>query len=85
VGGFSAKQQHLITDLLAEATDLLGADAGQLTLPAPGAESLGLPAGTTFREAFQIIAAGDDRAAARDFTRLVLGLRRDERVQGQEL
>jgi hypothetical protein len=84
-GVFSARQQRLIADVLAEASELLGADASQLTLPIPGAERLGLPARTTFGEAFRIINVGDDRAAARDFTRLVLGLRQDERVQGEEL
>jgi hypothetical protein len=84
-GVFSAKQQRVIADVLAEASELLGADASQLSLPTPGAENLGLPAGTTFGEAFRIISLGDDRAAARDFTRLVLGLRQDERVQGEEL
>src|SRR4051794_18752366 len=79
-GCFSPKQSQLITNILAEASGLLGEDARGLPLTSADAETLGFPPGTTFGKAFTAIATTGTGAAARDFTRLVLALRQDERV-----
>jgi hypothetical protein len=75
----------VIDDVLAEATELLGADAGRLTLPDAQAQHLNLPTGATYSDARAAVEASGDRRRARDFTRAVLALRRDQRVQGGEL
>jgi hypothetical protein len=49
------------------------------------AERLGLPAPVTYGEALDRVARSGEPAMARDYTRAVLALRRDERVQGREL
>jgi hypothetical protein len=84
-GTFTPKQEILISDILRESSELLGSDAADLSLPDSVAESLGLTTSVTYAEAFVLIGRSGDRAKARDFTRAVLKLLRDERVQGQEL
>jgi hypothetical protein len=64
---------------------LLGGDAGELALPPAEAARLGLPPQTPYREALDLVTASGDKALARDFTRAVLALRQDPRVQGEEL
>ena len=49
------------------------------------AERLGLPAEATYGEALAKVAGSGDRALSRDYTRAVLALRDDERVQGRDL
>lgn len=82
---FSIKQLAVINDVLAEATELLGSDAGYLTLPELVAAGLGFDDTIAYHDAFTQIAQSDNRTLARDFTRAVLGLRTDERVQGVDL
>jgi hypothetical protein len=84
-GPFTSKQRQLITDVLAEATHLLDADAGQVSLPRLHAARLGLPPSVTYAEALVTILQTDNRAQARDFVRAVLALRSDPRVQGHDL
>lgn len=82
---FTARQRGVITDVLAKATELLGADAADLPLDAADAGKLGLLVGTTFGEAWRAINGGGDRARAGRFVRAALSLRHDPRVQGCEL
>jgi hypothetical protein len=84
-GTFSRGQVEVIDDVLAEATELLGADAGRLTLPDAQARRLNLPTGATYSDARAAVEASGDRRRARDFTRAALALRQDQRVQGEEL
>jgi hypothetical protein len=82
---FTAKQRGVITDVLSEATELLGADAADLPLDPADAGQLGLPVGTTVGDAWRAVDASGDRARAGRFVRAVLKLRRDPRVQGYEV
>jgi hypothetical protein len=41
--------------------------------------------GVTYGEAYAAVASSGSRAKARDFTKAVLGLRHDPRVQGEAL
>jgi hypothetical protein len=84
-GTLSRRQVEVIDDVLAEATELLGADASRLTLPDAQARRLNLPPGATYSDARAAVEASGDRRRARDFTRAVLALRQDQRVQGEEL
>jgi hypothetical protein len=84
-GPFSAKQRQTVADVLTEASDLLGSDAGHLPLPEVHAVRLGLPLQTTFAQALATIIDSGNRRQARDLTRAVLALRYDARVQGDEL
>jgi hypothetical protein len=85
VTGLSPKQQAVINDIFAEASELLGADAADLQMAAKDTEQLRLPRGTTYQQAQAQIANSSKRTAARDFTRAVLALRDDPRIQGNEL
>jgi hypothetical protein len=85
VTSFTAKQQALVTDVLTESNELLGTDVGQLPLASEHATRLGLPMGTTYGQAMVQIVDSPNRTRARDFTRAVLALRSDPRVQGTEL
>jgi hypothetical protein len=85
VGAFTPRQQDVIDDVLAEASELLGHDAGGLLLTDTQLDQLGLPPRTTIGEARATIAAAGDSRQARDFTRAVLALQRDSRVQGEDL
>jgi hypothetical protein len=82
---FTARQRDLIADVLAESSDLLGGDAARLPLSAAHAAKLRVPDGTTYGQALALIAEGGTPVMARDFTGAVLALRRDPRVQGEEL
>jgi hypothetical protein len=84
-GGFTPRQEVVIADVLAESSELLGKEAGGLPLPAEVAERLGMASKTTYAEARAAIAREGDPFKAHDFTRAVLGLRRDLRIQGREL
>jgi hypothetical protein len=84
-GTFSNKQQSVIVDVLAEVTELLGADAGELTLPDAVADQLNLAANSTYTQAQGAIAVSGNKTQARDFVKAVLALRQDPRVQGEEL
>jgi hypothetical protein len=61
-GTFTTRQQWVIVDVLVEATDLQRADAADL--PFADSNALGLPAGTTFRQAWQAVRASGDRGQA---------------------
>jgi hypothetical protein len=84
-GTFTARQRNLIAEVFTESSELLGSDVTDLCLASGHAERLGLPAGVTYGQAQMIIAESNDARKARDFTRTVLALRHDTRVQGEEL
>lgn len=75
----------VITDVLIEATELLGSDVSFLPILDSAAAKIGLATPITYGDAFRSVANAQDKALARDFTRLVLALRHDERVQGLDL
>src|SRR5262249_992461 len=82
---FTPSQESVIKDVLVEASRLLGSDAADLPLPPAAAARLGLPAGATYRAAHPPLSPPRRPAPGRDLTGLVLCLRRDRRVQGEEL
>ena len=82
---FTDRQRSVITDVLEESSELLGSDVSDLSLPQEHAERLSLPAGVTYGQAHAAVVESRDAARARDFTRAVLALRYDPRVQGEEL
>jgi len=82
---FSDRQLSLIADVFAEVTELLGSDVGMLSVPDKAAVTMDLAPPISYGEAFEAVAHSGDRRKARDYTRAVLDLRRDERVQGREL
>jgi hypothetical protein len=82
---FTPKQAALIADVLLESTGLLGSDSTLLPLPDDVAVAMGLVPPIDYGKAFEAVARSGDRVKARDYTRAVLALRRDERVQGREL
>ena len=82
---FTDHQLSLIADVFAEVTELLGSDVARLSMPDAAAKSMGLAPPIGYGEAFEAVAHSGDRRKARDYSRAVLDLRRDERVQGREL
>ena len=82
---FTAKQLAVVTDLAHEASELLGFDVGGLTVEEKHVKAIGIPSGSTYADALRQVATGKSRAMARDFTRAMLALRGDDRVQGAEL
>jgi hypothetical protein len=82
---FTTRQESLIEDVLREASELLGTDAAELTLQDEDAERLGLAPATTYAAAYIAIRRLGDRAKAQQYTKTILGLRQDERVQGKEM
>ena len=82
---FSAKQRAFIADVLAEATGLLGSDVNLLAMPDEQAAVLGLASPINYGDAYAELTRTGDRVQARDFTGAVKALRRDKRVQGQDL
>lgn len=84
-GIFTVRQLETILGVLADVSALSGADAGSLTLPATVAGRLGLAVGTTYAEAVELIGRSGTRKQAHVLTGAILGLRRDERVQGKDL
>ena len=82
---FTESQLSFIADIFDEATALLGSDVAMLSVPESAAEMMGLSPSINYAEAFEAVAHSGDRRKARDYTRAVLALRRDERIQGQEL
>jgi hypothetical protein len=72
---FSENQREVIIDVLTEASDLLGDDAGQLTISPADAARLRLPTSTTYTEAIADAIARGDRRLARDVTKAILLLR----------
>jgi DNA-binding transcriptional regulator YhcF (GntR family) len=83
--GLTVRQQAAIRKTVKEATDLLGEDAGSLPLPEQVAQSLGLDPKVTYGEAFTKLQTSCDARTAHAFTKAVLHLRDDERIQGTEL
>jgi hypothetical protein len=75
----------VITDVFAESSVLLGSDVALLIMPDRDAMKIGLTPPIGFGAAYGVVDRSGDRKMARDFTRAVLTLRRDERVQGREL
>jgi len=84
-GPFTPQQHQVVIDVLAESSGLFGGDVAQLTIPATDADRLCLPDTATYAEALAMVARTGNRTQARDLVRAVLALRRDPRVQGQEL
>jgi hypothetical protein len=82
---FTARQTALIADVFSESTCLLGSDSTLLPLPDDLAVEMGLVPPIGYGEAFEAVERSGDGVKARDYTRAVLALRRDERVQGREL
>ena len=82
---FSPKQLKLIADVMADATDLLGIDASQLSVLDDHLTRLGMHPPVSYAEAFARVTSSGERRKARDYVRAVLHLKTDERVQGQEL
>jgi hypothetical protein len=85
MSGFTRKQSEVIADVLAEANELYGGEVKWLPLPDHDAVKLELPRGTTYEQAHAEIDSSGSRRQARDFVRVVLALRHDPRVQGEEL
>jgi hypothetical protein len=83
--GFSARQRSIILRVLAEASGLLGSEAGNLAIPTDFARRIGLRTSMTYLEAFEYLRAHGGRGQASMFVAAVLALRSDERVQGREL
>ncbi len=83
--GFTSKQQKLIDDVFMEASEILGSDARKLTIQTKAAEKLGLGSGVSFAEALTAVKQSGDKLTARNLVSAVLALRKDERVQGQDL
>jgi hypothetical protein len=81
---FSDRQLRTVADVMAESSELLGRDAWQLTLSTSHSRALQLAGTSTYAQALAATLDGDKRMA-RDFVRAVLALRRDERVQGEEV
>jgi hypothetical protein len=79
---FTTKQSKLINDVFSESSNLLGSHVADLPLLDGHAAKLGLRLGTTYRQAFVAIKS---RVQARDFVAAVLALRKDPRVQGEDL
>jgi hypothetical protein len=82
---FTGKQQALIADLFAEATELLGSDATLLTVPTPQAIRMGLEVPITYGAVYANIISTGHPVDAGAFTRAVLALRRDVRIQGRDI
>jgi hypothetical protein len=85
LSAFTRRQEVLIAAVLAEASDLLGSDAGNLTLPPDFAQQLGLRWPVTYGRAYARVKRSASRRIAAIFVGAVLALRRDERVQGRDL
>jgi hypothetical protein len=82
--GFSFRQQSIITAVLAEARELLGEDPRALDIPAVQAERCGFSALVTYGDAYEQLSRSATPGQAAAFTRAVLALRLDERIQGQD-
>ena len=82
---FSPRQQRVILDVMAEATELAGESAWDMELTSEAARLLGLGTPTTFRQAVAILADRRDRTQGRDFVKAVLRLRYEARIQGEEV
>jgi hypothetical protein len=84
-GVFSLRQQRVILDVMAEATELAGESAWDMELAPEAARLLGFGAPTTFRQAVAILTDRRDKTRARGFVKAVLRLRYDARIQGEEV
>jgi hypothetical protein len=84
-GTFSSSQSRLISEVIAEATELFGGEAAQLRMPEELARSIGLSPPISYAGAQIVIERSGNRVMARDYTKAVLLLRRDERVVGRDL
>jgi hypothetical protein len=80
---FTATQANLVNSVLAEASEILGADAR--TLPMLDPARVGLLAPITFGEAYKQLKGGASVQHLSAYIRAVLALKDDERVQGREL
>ena len=81
----SPKQIEVIGRVLEEARQLTGTDPSELELLACHSDLLGLPPGSTFGWALLHVCTENKKRLARDFTKAVLSLQHDERVQGVDL
>jgi hypothetical protein len=82
---FSPSQQRVISDVMAEASELIGRSAWELDVSAETALPLGLVGPVTFQGAIAALIANGDKTLARAFVKAVLTLRQDRRVQGEEV
>jgi len=82
---FSTKQMGVIRDLMRESAELLGGNPFGLRLKGKFSRQLGLPDDATYGEALNTVLTSGVSGQARKFVAAVLALRRDARVQGQEL
>ncbi len=82
---FSSRQIQTIYRMLAQSQELLGADPLGLALSDQHAAILEQPVGATFSQALQHHCSNSSKRHARDLTKAILSLQRDERIQGVEL
>jgi hypothetical protein len=82
---FSPSQQRVISDVMAEASELVGRSAWELEVSAETALRLGLVGPVTFHGVLVALIANGDKTWARAFVKAVLTLRQDCRVQGEEV
>jgi hypothetical protein len=81
---FTRRQHSVISRVMAEASELLGSEAGNLVIPADFSRRIGLRPGTKYIEAYDRLKVHGSRRQASVFVAAVLALRSDERVQGKE-
>ena len=81
---FTRRQHAVIARVMAEASELLGSEAGNLVIPADFSKRIGLQPRTRYIEAYDRLKVHGTRRQASVFVAAVLGLRSDERVQGKE-
>jgi DNA-binding Lrp family transcriptional regulator len=82
---FTAKQLAVVTDVAHEASELLGHDVGGLTVNEKYITAFGITSASTYADALRRVVAEKSPVMARDFTKAMLALRDDDRVQGVEL
>ena len=85
LSAFTRRQEAVIAATLAEASNLLGSDAGALIMPPEYAERLGLRSPIAYGQAYERLKRSTSHRAAVIFVGAVLALHRDERVQGRDL
>lgn len=84
-GGLTERQDAAVRRIMAEASELLGADAGQLMIPDTESGRLGLASGTTYEQAERVIRSTRNPRLSRDYVGAINRLLRDERIQGRDL
>jgi len=85
VRGCYTETGNLIADVFAEASELLGSNAQSCPCLMMMQIGLGVGRGTTYSQAYADIDSVGTPLQARDFTKAVIFLRHDPRVQGEEV